>query len=243
MEYKNLNEILVMNEHEMVKQKDLSIKTEKIEVYFKDIEKIIIEKINKYDIIIGCVAWLTNENILKELGKKKKVLIIVQNEDFLRPDISYDGNETNWKKKIMKLYNKISEINNGYNNINLGSEIYVNLKAGLENGIRKCGYINTDKSPAFPRMHNKFIVCGTYNEDSIEAGDVGIGDNFMEVITGSFNFTENSNNSFENIVCIKKTEIVEAYVKQFGEIACMSMELDWSKDWKPNTCYGIRYGT
>jgi hypothetical protein len=71
-EYTSLNEILVNSEHKLIKQKDFSTEKDNIEVYFKNIENIIIEKIKKYDIIIGCIAWLTNENILKELSKKRK---------------------------------------------------------------------------------------------------------------------------------------------------------------------------
>lgn len=73
----NLNNIKVHDEysHPVVSQTDFScVNTDgTIEVYFKDIEKHIIEKIRKYDNVVGCVAWLTNENILKELAHKKSV--------------------------------------------------------------------------------------------------------------------------------------------------------------------------
>lgn len=52
------------------------------------IETALISQIAQCDMACGCVAWLTNENILKALGKVQTSLI-VQKEDFLRPDINY----------------------------------------------------------------------------------------------------------------------------------------------------------
>lgn len=68
-------------------QKDHSTKTSKIECYFKNIEETLIEKILEADVVLGCVAWLTNENIMKALQKVKGgVNIIVQKETFIRPN-------------------------------------------------------------------------------------------------------------------------------------------------------------
>ena len=61
-----------MNLNQIIQQKYSTKKTKLstsndnniLEVYFKDIEKEIIKKIRKSDLIFGCIAWLTNENIL-----------------------------------------------------------------------------------------------------------------------------------------------------------------------------------
>ena len=97
-------------------------------------------------------------------------------------------------------------------------------------------------------MHNKFIFCYNEleyimnkdddNEDKDEYKFITDG----EVISGSYNYTENSNNSLENIICIKDKKIINAYFKQFVEISTMSMPLDWEGEWKPSES-GIRYGT
>ncbi|MGG6325682.1 hypothetical protein ACQ5UC_18795 [Vibrio cholerae] len=58
-----------------------------INVYFRDLEKHLISHINKADLVVGAVAWLTSESILDALASVKNVQIVVQKEDFLRPDI------------------------------------------------------------------------------------------------------------------------------------------------------------
>lgn len=230
----NLNKVLTNDAEGNGEQHNFSTKgnNEEIEVYFKDIEGSIIKKIREYEYVVGCIAWLTNENILKELSKKKNVLIIVQEEDFLRPDINFDGDKKKWRNKIRRLYKKLEkgEIESSFWGVNYASQ-------NIESGIRRFGMLNEDKKPAFPRMHNKFIIC--YNEISGYEKEITIDG---EVLTGSYNYTENSNNSLENVLCIQDKKIVSNYFKQFVEISTMSMPLNWQGEWKPSQS-GIRYGT
>ena len=315
----NLNNIKIYKYNSDNNQTDFSVvgENKNIEVYFKNIENNIIDKIKKYKNVIGCVAWLTNENILKELAKKDTVIIIVQEEDFLRPDNKFDGNKLNWKNKIYNLYKNI-EKNNGSLMLQwLG----INPRWETPSGIRRLGKINIDKVPAFPRMHNKFIICFNDNEpyaiikdffkitytyfypeikieevfksllhpeikcknifkqhdqiinnqytyyEYFEVEDEysienritqikNIGGNIIEtsreyihekldgvLLTGSYNYTENSNNSLENVICIKDQEIIEAYFKQFCELSTISVELDWNSEWKPHGDGSMRYGS
>jgi len=88
-------------------------------------------------------------------------------------------------------------------------------------------------------MHNKFIICYDLTDD--ESNEICMCSR-GEVLTGSYNYTENSKNSLENIICIKDKKIVNAYQKQFGEIAVMSVQLDWSGDWDSSDS-DLRYGT
>lgn len=55
-------------------------------VFFRDLKTRLIEQINRADYVFGCVAWLTDHDILTALGKKRGVQLLVQKEDFLRPD-------------------------------------------------------------------------------------------------------------------------------------------------------------
>lgn len=249
----DLNKIKIWKDHGKIDQNDFSIvgDDKQTEVYFKNIEKHIIEKIKKYNNVVGCIAWLTNNNILKELSKKKTVLIIIQEEDFLRPDSKFDGQKEKWKNKIFKLYDKIENLNNiylGYYDVNICS-------GDVPSGIRRVGLINKDKLPAFPRMHNKFLICYDNNNDHINIKkdnyvsspfftyDIEENNSVGVVLTGSYNYTENSNNSFENVVCIKDNIIVHQYFKQFVEISVLSVSLDWEKDWTPDAYDDRRYGT
>ena len=70
-------------------EENYSIKTKEIEVYFTNLDKNIIRLIKQSDVVLGCVAWLTNFDILRELGNNKIASIIVQKEDFLRPDLYF----------------------------------------------------------------------------------------------------------------------------------------------------------
>ena len=82
----DLNKSLISVENsgciEPLKNLNCASKNGDIEVYFKNIEEELIKKINNADIILGCVAWFTNEKILRALAKKDGVSIIVQKEDF-----------------------------------------------------------------------------------------------------------------------------------------------------------------
>jgi hypothetical protein len=56
------------------------------EVLFRNLTEKLIEQINAADAVFGCVAWLTSIPVLDALATKKAVGIVVQKEDFLRPD-------------------------------------------------------------------------------------------------------------------------------------------------------------
>ena len=85
--------------------------------------------------------------------------------------------------------------------------------------IRCAGNLNTDKSPAMPRMHHKFMLfC---NEKSIP----------YKVWTGSFNFTQNGTRSLENAVVISEPEIVAAYWQEWAYVYAMSENLNWTQKW------------
>lgn len=163
----------------------------------------------------------------------------MQEEDFLRPDLNFDGNKLTWKNKIFNLYESLKKEDGFYSGF-----LRFNYMSGpfIDTGIRRCGMINVNKLPAFPRMHNKFIICYDCN---ISIKNHRNNENYYihgEVLTGSYNYTENSNNSLENIVCIKDKKIVSSFYKQFGQIAVISVPLDWEGEWEPKES-GIYYGS
>lgn len=281
-----------------------------IEVYFQNIEQVIINKIKRYHQVLGCSAWFTNKNILKELAHKETCLFVISND--------------NINTQVLNLYNSlkhpIKPLNEyGIYGVNIASN------NGLNHAVRKCGNLlsSTKYNGIFPRMHNKFmilmnktginLVCeklllktsdrlywhkivsklaentlllsksdlkilfshlSTYERQpttidrrviqvaqtnnrmlllndrhitshgNILINDVGeviiqyqqsIYD--MEIITGSYNYTENSNNNHENIVCFKDKKIADAYLKQFTQIASLSHSI---KNTVPNDIiYGL----
>ena len=78
----------------------------KVRVFFKNLEDHLIRYVQDVDIVVGCVAWLTSPRILKALSKVKGVSIVVQKEDFLRPD---QDPVDNWRKWLNDEYDKLPE--------------------------------------------------------------------------------------------------------------------------------------
>lgn len=93
--------------------------------------------------------------------------------------------------------------------------------------VRCVGNHNSERTPAFPRMHHKFIVlCNEIgNEDDWKNYEP------YEVWTGSFNFTKNAGFSLENAIVVNDTEIAKAYFNEWAQIAALSEKLDWRSDW------------
>jgi len=227
----DLNKSLISVENsgciEPLKNLNCASKNGDIEVYFKNIEEELIKKINNADIILGCVAWFTNEKILRALAKKDGVSIIVQKEDFLRPDI---GKQDNWRYHLNDLYCSLKGLCRYDEGLN-GSTICCMSSAGdpALDPIRCVGNHNSDKKPAFPRMHNKFIIFCVKIPSS---GDFEENNYFKYAVwTGSFNFTKNASNSFENALYVTDQNIVNAYFEEYGQIAALSEPLNWEHDW------------
>lgn len=196
------------------------------QVYFRNIEKHLLRHIEEANVVLGCVAWLTSEPILEKLASKDYISIIVQKEDFLRPDID-SGNRNTWKKWLQEKYMSLQSGLDRFMFDNILRSVSYCADYSIE-AIRCVGNYNRDKKPAFPRMHNKFLIFAKI----VEADD----DSWGRVIpygvwTGSFNLTKNATYSFENAIYTTDSEIVRAYYNEYGQIASMSEPLNWESDW------------
>lgn len=211
---------------------------DKVDAIFKDIEPRLIDIIKEFEngAIFGCVAWLTSVPILKALSKCNNVQIIVQKEDFLRPDL-YHNKNTRWKMEIQKLYNDLkceSErhmFRHPMGRLSFATDPTVDA-------IRCVGNHNSDKNPAFPRAHHKFLVfCNIKNSSEFEYSPVALW-------TGSFNFTKNATYSFENVLYMTdksgNNSIINAYLNEHHQIFALSEKLDWEYEW---TTPEFRLGT
>ncbi len=229
---------------------DNSIETTETTVYFRELENHLITHIQEAGAVFGCVAWLTSIPILDALAEKE-TSIIVQKEDFLRPDLK-TGNR-GWKEILRNKYNGISNCFTRYEIHNLLTWCSVCCDPSID-GVRCVGNHNKDKNPAFPRMHNKFLVFCRYEtkldkimrelryDEADEISDVietclSEDKQWDKIITpyavwtGSFNFTFNATQSLENALFITNPEVVNAYYKEYGQIAALSEPLDWESDW------------
>lgn len=212
--------------------KNNNCKADDIQVFFRDIKDNLINLIETSECVFGAVAWLTDFNIMDSLSLKN-VSMVVQKEDFLRPDIGVSSMYL-WKKKIRYAYSKLTNDFSRYSfHNNMISSLSIASDPTIE-PVRCMGNHNKDKKPAFPRMHNKFLIFADYNydetEDDVEPWDY---DYFKlkGVWTGSFNLTYNATMSLENAVYITNQEIINAYYKEFGQIMALSEPLDWESVW------------
>jgi hypothetical protein len=222
----DLNDLLINNEGAGIPLEHFAACSSGVAVIFKNLEQSLIAHIQRADIVVGCVAWLTNKNILRALSKKRGVALIVQKEDFLRPDVDA---ESNFKSKLRSLYESLPATLTRYDEGLRETRVYMMSCASdpTIEAVRCVGNYNLEKVPAFPRMHHKFVVFCRIVADGVE----GTSFEPYEVWTGSFNFTENAARSFENALIIRDPKIVESYFQEFGQVEALSEPLRWDTFW------------
>lgn len=208
---------------------------------FRNIEEAIIEQIRKSDIVIGCVAWLTNIPILEALSETKGCQFVVQVEDWLRPD---SGDYSLQRQR--ELIERLRGLNNYAIPGMLSVSSYMDIAPIRLAGVPK----NRDRNQ--PRMHHKFALFGNV----VSEADTDFGPNvvfhggtvFRTVFTGSFNWTRNATNSLENGVFMQGTDIIDAYSREYFEILLTSRTIteEWwgeSYAWDANYANSLREGT
>jgi len=214
----------------------------KLRVHLRDLDYYVESYIERAPLVLGCVAWLTHYGLLDALARTSAA-IVVQKEDFLRPD-EWPVSSA-WKATLRQKYEAIHPRQDRYDFPGLISSLSTSGDPGME-GVRCVGNYNRDKRPAFPRMHHKFLVfCRT---EVITEPPMWEGEQPYEhetvipyaVWTGSFNFTQNAVRSLENAIFTTDPQIVQAYYDEFSHIYSVSEPLDWTSDW---SAPDLRIGT
>lgn len=199
-----------------------------VKAIFRNLSSVLVEHIDASDGVVGCVAWLTEPKILDAMSRRKSN-VIVQKEDFLRPD----GKSS--KNKLHEAYKKCMRFSqeDKYKFPNrFTKELNTNCTI-MEEAVRCVGNHNSAKSSSFARSHHKFLV---FLRDNIALETYEP----YAVWTGSFNFTKNAGASFENAVVISIPEIAQAYLDEWAQIMALSEPLNWEHPW----CYPeYRLGT
>ena len=189
----NLNRVKIRASHSgRVPLSDYSCISQacKVEVVFRNHKERLLRLLQNYSRVFGCIAWLTDFEILDSL-RDKQVSIVVQKEDLLRPDFTaeqqadidseldaYYSHEgiidvmanarcTDWEWN-QKLKTKYIAINSSHAN----NETHYVMPAPLCKmtvsdtqgfwGIRCMGNNNSAKNRTVPLMHNKFLVLTNY---------------------------------------------------------------------------------
>ena len=202
-----------------------------VEAYFSNLEGHLISHIRSADIVVGCIAWLTSSTILKALGKVPGgVSIIVQKEEFLRPDLDSDSNAS-WREQLRSLYEAVPSLNCWPETLNIVSAALYD-----DNTIKsiRCAGMSNPRRLAQPRMHHKFLVFCRDSGSSAGAVQNRAAPNWpvpYAVWTGSFNLTANGRHSLENAVFLEAPTIAKRYYDEWQSVAWISEPLDWNSEW------------
>lgn len=195
-----------------------------VAVHFKHLERRLVELIDHADYVVGCVAWLTHPDILGAMAGKRGVSIIVQKEDWLRPDFDASGRAALMRPRYASLTRGLSR----YDRALIGTTVHMMSCCGDDRvqPVRCVGNHNADRHPASPRSHHKFVVLCRASDDAELGSFVP-----YAVWTGSFNFTVNATRSFDNAVVLRHPDAVRAYFREWGQVAALSEPLDWESEW------------
>lgn len=218
----NLNDLRVPVDHDTEPQADHGLSAvANVDVIFRNHRARLLDEIARCDVVLGCVAWLTDSIVLGALAKRLHVSIVVQKEDFLRPDLGQA-----WGQHLRRLYGALPSpllryaLPGGVSGLNYAGDPQIDP-------VRCVGNHNRDKHPAWPRMHNKFLVfCDEAQDDHGSPAVVP-----RRVWTGSYNISANAAASWENAVLIDSAEVADAYAREFAQILTFSEALDWTSDW------------
>jgi hypothetical protein len=162
----------------------------------------LMELIREADIVIGCVAWMTHPGILAALASCNGVGIVVQKEDFLRPDAELVASSPKFDPVRC---------------------------VGTPNRPNATGPRSHHKFVVFC-WYSEQHDCWSVSDQFPECSCIRHFEPYA-VWTGSFNFTRNSTLSFENSLVLRHPAIVNPYCQQLGQIAALSEPLDWDSPW------------
>ncbi|KAM9959371.1 hypothetical protein ACTFIR_000446 [Dictyostelium discoideum] len=212
--------------------------TKNVKCLFRGITNEVINLIGnskKGDFIFFCIAWFTNTDILNKVKLAKntgvRILIVILKEPWLT--------ESDWLIDSYTILNNINELErNDYLKIFRDYGIDFCQKEEIvdwnslqfdDDVIRVCGEIQTKPNQYIPRMHNKFIVFGSFESGKVEP---------KTVWTGSFNLTKTAGKSFENVVILSSKEAASQFLKEFCLVFFLSEPLETkNKKMTPNIKY------
>lgn len=184
-----------------------------VECHFRNLQQVLLSEIEKADIVLGCVAWISDPLILESLTRRSTALIL-------------DSKVNRMGKKLTDLYSQLQHTDK--------QPIYDMLVSGFGSEKYLC-YTDLDNKPVpkayvedwnfesglyavdgfYRYMHHKFLVMIKY--DSV-CHTCGRKKYTPTVWTGSFNFTKNASKGLENAVVIRDNRISASYLCEFLEI-------------------------
>jgi hypothetical protein len=185
-----------------------------VSIFFKDIKSTIIKILDSHDAIVGCIAWLTDFDILDHMSKKS-LGIVVQKERYIR----YEYNISEWRLHLRHKYDATPKILYDVASAKLlhpDTIFGISPRESILGRVRCFGLYSYTKM--IPLMHHKFLVCGTIIDDRFTP---------TSVITGSFNFSYNASKSLENILYIRDESVAKIYHREWASVYAVSENIDW----------------
>jgi hypothetical protein len=205
---------------------DYTTDTCHVEAFHSNLEHHLRDFISRADVVVGCMAWLTNRAVLRQLALLKGgCQIVVQKEDFLRPDVDASGSRGELRDAYDRLRCRLSR----YELPGFSSSLSVCSDASTAAvrcmGVRGRGTV--------PRMHHKFLVaCRIGDAKEIDGYRTGFSSiDPYAAWTGSFNATTNGTLSLENAVIINSHIIASAYADEWSRVFALSEPLDWASEY------------
>lgn len=194
----------------------------RVTALFDDLETHLVKWVMSNPAVVGCVAWFTNPVVIRALNSRKFSSVVMQKEDWLRPDC--DG--THPAKFGAGLYQDKNQL----------GRVDLAQLAGLSFG----GDQSVDRYRVFgklekgddrrPLMHHKFLVGCDISKSKLVP---------QSVWTGSYNMTKRSNMSLENAVIIKDGGVADAYLREWLEVFALSESLNFDSHYvRPQWTWG-----
>lgn len=199
--------------HDAAANRDTSTPHGIATAHFGELRRPLLKFILDSEVVVGCVAWVTERFILEALAARPSALI-VQKENW-------------WKKTDARgknLATRYAALTGGLPASAFPEPLATRRVRGkpapndaILAPIACVGYgAATQHSPL---MHHKFIVRCTRDADGTLVP--------LAVWTGSQNFSANSDRSFENAVEIHDQTIAAAYLEEFALVASVSEPMNW----------------
>lgn len=194
-----------------------------VSVHLDSLQERLLEWLSFQEAVVGCVAWLTNEAVLAALNEKRICQVVMQKEDWMRPD--YDGRHPARSSRTM--YRRSA----GFDRPQIAglSELSYCGDPSVE-GFRCFGQSGDPGSR--PVMHHKFLVGCTVTEEPPEEPDCygRLRLDPQSVWTGSFNMTQGALRNLDSAVVLG-SEPARLYYREWVDALSHSEPLDFDSEW------------
>jgi hypothetical protein len=186
-------------------------------VILADHEDALLRWLAHFPAVVGCVAWLTNYRILCALAPKTFCSIVMQKEDWLRPD--YDGQHPARQNPSLYLgENTLTRYDfSGLSGLSFATSPQLDR-------FRVLGFADPKNRPV---MHHKFLVGGRLREPSQRGGE-DIVDSFIpqSVWAGSWNMTRGSTRNLDSAIVLG-AGVARVYYQEWLDVIAHSEPLNF----------------